>query len=695
MRRLGAAFAALALCSSTPATESQTSQSPPGDQQPPIRSEANFVRVDVYPTKSGQPVQDLTAEDFEVLEDGAPQRVETFEHVLIHPAGPDAQKLEPSSQRESLQAAANPRNRVFVIFLDKPHVTIEGAYLLKEPVIRLLDRVLGPDDLVGVMTPEMSASNIVLGRKTQVIEDSLRRNWPWGERFRDQLDATESKYVACYPKLPCEGGRSLYSELALKMIERKRERATLEALQDVVRYLAAIREERKAILTVTEGWLLMGEDPSMMKLRECLRYQEPIPGVPAIGVSGEGKLTTEDRRDPHRASKYECDTDRMRLASMDNERFFRDIMDDANRANASFYPIDPRGLPAFDTPIGPEPPPPVATDAKMLAKRLDAMRTLADNTDGMAVVNNNDLDAGLRRIAADLTSYYLLGYYSTNSRLDGKFRRITVRVKRPGVEVRARRGYRAATVEEISAARRKVESSEAATRNGFDAAIGSLSRMRADARFRVNAAPGPVADGSRTVWVAGELQHPVGPEFELGGTAEIQVTAAAVSRTARVPLKPGERTFMTTVDVPAEASATLDVRARVVPEGDGIPLTDVMQIEAGADAVRTLLFRRGPSTGNRMVPAADFRFSRTERVRLEIPVAADVTAGEGRVLDKAGRPLRVPVTVGQGVDKTMGQRWITADINLSPLAAGDYVIELTTRGPAGERRALTAIRVVR
>ena len=59
----------------------------------------------------------------------------------------------------------------------------------------------------------------------------------------------------------------------------------------------------------------------------------------------------------------------------------------------------------------------------MLKQRIEVMRTLADNTDGIAVVNSNDLDRGMKRISDDLTSYYLLGYYSTNAKLDGRFRR--------------------------------------------------------------------------------------------------------------------------------------------------------------------------------------------------------------------------------------------------------------------------------
>ena len=172
----------------------------PAQRPPTFRVEANFVRVDAYPLKDGKPVLDLKAQQFEVFEDGVAQKIETFEHVVVRPAGPQGERVEPSSQRESLQAAANPRNRVFVIFLDTPHVMVDSAHAINEPLIRLIDSILGPDDLVGVMTPEMAASQIVLGRKTQVIADSLRKNWPWGTRFTYHRDEREAAYDACYPK---------------------------------------------------------------------------------------------------------------------------------------------------------------------------------------------------------------------------------------------------------------------------------------------------------------------------------------------------------------------------------------------------------------------------------------------------------------------------------------------------------------
>src|SRR5205814_1839780 len=81
--------------------------------QPPFRGGTNFVRVDVYPTRNEIPVEDLTAADFDVAEDGKPQKIETFEHIKIEPATQDM-RVEPSSPTVANQLAADPHRRVFV-----------------------------------------------------------------------------------------------------------------------------------------------------------------------------------------------------------------------------------------------------------------------------------------------------------------------------------------------------------------------------------------------------------------------------------------------------------------------------------------------------------------------------------------------------------------------------------------------------
>ncbi|HEU4692892.1 MAG TPA: VWA domain-containing protein [Vicinamibacterales bacterium] len=697
--RLGLSLALAAICWSLLAAQGGPPQNPPPQpQQPTFRTETNYVRVDVYPTRGGAPVHGLKVEDFEVLEDGVRQKIEAFEHVLISPAGPQESRREPSSVGDALQQARNPRSRVFIIFLDAPNVTVTGSYWIKEPIIRLIDRIVGPDDLVGVMTASMNAANITLGRKTEVIEQQLRDNWIWGTRFSVARDKRELSYEECYP--PLLGEKASTSALAMALILRKRERATFEALQDLVRWLHSVREERKAIITVTEGWVRYRPDESLMKLREDPNYKEAIPGIDNIGVGPTGKLTTKPDAygDSDGLSKRECDTDRMRLASMDNESFFLDIVADANRANSSFYPVDPRGLVAFDSPIGPDPPPPPSVDHAILRDRLEAMHDLASATDGMAVVNSNDLDRGLKRIADDLTSYYLLGYYSSNTKLDGKYRNIDVKVKQPGVNVRARRGYRAATAEEVAAARAATDGPAAGgPPRALTAALSSLAKLRPEPRFRVNAATMPIETGTR-VWIAGEIPAApagAGTDPPQGGTADIEVRSGSASQTARVPVKAGERGFVTSVDLPSAAGSTMQVRARLANDGGGLPVTDMLETEIGPTVMQPLAFRRGPSTGNRLVPVAEFRFSRSDRLRLELPAAAGTKATSARLLDSAGTALQLPVTLGERTDAQSSQRWLTADLTLASLGAGDYAIEITTSSGSNSHQIITAFRVAR
>jgi VWFA-related protein len=684
------------LLSNAAADGRQQTPAPAEPQQPPVfRTEANFVRVDAYPTRDGRPVQGLTAHDFEIFEDGTLQKIVSFEHVRI-PTGvaPDA-RIEPNSVREAERMAANPRNRVFVVYLDVPHVHVEGSHHIKEPLIRLLSRMMGPDDLVAVMTPAMAPTDMTFARRTEVIERGLRDNWPWGMRERlIPMDEREEEYDVCYPP-DLKAGESGESALAREMKARRRERMVLEALHDMVGYVGGIREERKAIVLITEGWRLYQPDPRVTQLRR----DESVPGADPIGVGPDGRLRrnpTSTRTDPNFGTKYECDTDRMALASMDNERYFRDLLDYANRANASFYPIDPRGLAVFDDSMGPDQPLTPAASQARLRLKLDVLRTLADNTDGLAILNNNDLDTGMKRISDDLTSYYLLGYYSSNTKLDGGFRKLNVRVKRPGVAVRARRGYRAASAAEVAAAKAAASAPVSPAATAVGNAIAQLARTRPDVPFvvRAVAAAAPASSDVNSVWVAGELV--TGKEAPQGGAATIEISGGGTTTSAKAELKPGERAFLIRVPLSTPLSQA-DVRARFTPVGPPgtLPFTYAARVNAPAGLPEPLMFRRGLSTANRLQPAASVQFARSDRLRLEVPLAAEDKPGAGRLLDKNGQPSPVPVAISERTDPVSNQRWLVADVTLAPLGAGDYVVELSASSGGTERKVISAIRVTR
>ena len=110
----------------TPALAQQPEKTQ-AQQRPVFRGGTHFVRVDAYPVQNGKIVEGLQAEDFEILEDGKPQTVDSLDFVRFDTFTPEAERYEPSTQREGFDMAADPRNRVFVIFIDLAFSQAAGA----------------------------------------------------------------------------------------------------------------------------------------------------------------------------------------------------------------------------------------------------------------------------------------------------------------------------------------------------------------------------------------------------------------------------------------------------------------------------------------------------------------------------------------------------------------------------------------
>ena len=683
---LVAALGSLAFAHGQPPPRGQTGQAQPPaaqEQRPTFRAEANFVRVDVYPTAGGKPVTDLKQEDFEVLEDNVPQEVRTFEHVVVQAPTTEemAARPEPNTVAQSRQMAAESKARLFVLYLDSYHISRSGAMSVRDALIRFLRKALGPDDLIAVTTPELSASTLTFARRTGTIEDLVDKFYRWSRRDAiTEYDPIEEQYRQCYP--PSADEHSSVSAVAREMIERRRERITLESLSELVFHLGGIREERKAVLTVTEGWMLY---------RQSRTLTQSNAGQMNIGSQFQSR----------------CDGDRQALAMEDHERDFRDLLDDANRANVSFYPLDPRGLVVFDQSLATGFIDAVA-DARNLNARLDSLQTLAGATDGIAIVNSNDIDRGLRRVVDDLTSYYLLGYYSTNPKTDGGFRAIKVRVKRPGIDLRYRRGYRAATKAEV-ASRAAAAPAPGGAPSPVAGAISTLAKIRADSVVQARGGYTWLAasDGAvrPTLWLAGEWDPALATRDEQWKAgADVTIVVAAPDRTTldtvRQTLTRDARSFDVRVSVPAgQTAGEYNVRITTKPAGTVLGTTETLHIvvpkwpAAGTTAIgQPALFRRGPFTGPGWMAAGDVRFRRQERIRVEVSVSGAMTGSAVHLLDRAGHPLPIPVTAVERDEQ--GARIVSGEAVLAPLSTGDYVLEVTITQGDTTQKVLAAFRII-
>jgi VWFA-related protein len=664
---------------------------------PTFRAEANYVRVDVFPTRDGMPVTDLKAEDFEVVEDKAPQKIEQFERVVIRAAGSGEGRPEPNTVAESLRAIQDPRARVFVLFLDPKHVEQGTSRSISQTLVNALNRLIGPDDYVGVMVPPMKLSDVTFARRTVAIENLLRRDW-WGKR--DSIlpaDDVEEQYAYCY--------QGTAPAIGQEMILRHREQETFDALEELVLNIRNLREERKAVLAITDGWLMYRPNSSLVRPLTDGNGNPTVtpPGNPPIGVDPRsGKLSTSNPND-FDATQRKCELDRQTLSNLDDDTRMRTIINEANRSNTAFYPVDPRGLVVFDEGIVPSaqvgsavsnPTLTPTEEANRLRAREQALRLLAEGTDGTAIVGTNNIAAALRRVVDDLSSYYLLGYYSTG-KLDGRFHSISVRVKRPGITVRARRGYQALREGDVARANATPKAPSAPTAESALAAAASSAvakvvnnsrdlplRVHVTAGWRSGANGQPVA----AFWTVGEVVDRI-PGAELD--AVLLNSAGDIASQVHGRIVPGTSSAVVQIspDVTlAPGDYTMRVRSQT-PTGSetmSMPVT----LPAAPLASGAVFIRRGPATGNKEMPTADLRFRRSERVRVEVPSAADVTTA--RLLDRTGKPIgAIPVTASSRKDAD-GTRWATGELLLAPLGPGDYIVEVV----AGDTRTLAAFRIV-
>jgi VWFA-related protein len=619
--------------------------------------------VDIYPTIDGRTVEGLTAADFEVLEDGTPQSVETFELIRHDTVVADVERRDPTSQADGDRQASDPHNRVFVVYLDYYHVEFASSSYAQSAVLAFLQRAIGPTDLFGVMTPEMPVGQLVFGRRMDVLEADLAELWKFTATPRSPRTPIEERLWGC-------------SKDGDKLIPLHREELFSTSLVNLMHRLRDLRDERKSVLLISEGWVPRPPRPIATAGREGGG------GIPIVGVGPTGRLGMGNQQ-PYSGGSDWCTQQEARLSNIDFEERFRELVRLAEQSNVTFYPVDVGGLRADPD-----------LDPRDLRAKRNTLLTLSENTDGVAVANTNDTRTAARELADRLSTYYLLGYYSTNPAADGKFRRIEVRVKQPRVAVSARPGYFAPTAEMLAAA----SAPPPAGPTAVDDELARLARSRADTELFAHGTAGPTG-----VRVVAELaSRLLTSGWSDGGQVEVRLTPATgepFSATGRIDA--GLRSMA--VEIPAASAGTgpwrVAVRATSATRGrraaNAGPFDGSAEIAepAGRLLGAPRAFRATPSARSTPRPVADFVYRRVERLHVEWPVLQTLDSREARLLDRQGEAL--PGTLVTSEVEASGGTAIAVDLTLSSLAAGDYVLELTAARGGESERKLLAFRLAR
>ena len=430
-------------------------------------SGVELVTVDaVVLDKHGEPVEGLTANEFEVEEDGRPQAIASFEAVAL-PESAAAPAPTPSRVSTNVARPERQPRRTFVVVFDNAHMAPERIGQARAAVADFVRTALRPGDEVTVVptsggawwTAEMpdaggdvaaalerlqalrprntsvdrvsdwEAMQLYLHRDPRVMASVARRYYEHRILLEAPMEPQAKIQLQTDQGLPLIQAKA--SEVYTAALERKR--ATLGALERVARSLVPVKG-RKSIILVSEGFV----------------YEPELPD-------------------------------------------FREVARATREANAAIYFLDARGLRGG----------PVTADAELAEgtdpRDLNAVLnenvveaqgadSIALDSGGFSIKGVNDMAAGLRRIARESRSYYLIGYHPERVASDAKFHKIAVHVRRPGLEVHARRGYYGPG--EV-AARREASALDPALRQALDSPyMGEGIPLRMTAHVLGTSAPG-------------------------------------------------------------------------------------------------------------------------------------------------------------------------------------------------------------
>lgn len=633
-------------------------------QRPVFRNRTDIVRVDVVVTDSNdQPITGLTAGEFVITQGGRRQSITDFEFVSIPnasrtleldgvmPPPPDVATNEPPTDN----------SRAFVMVVDDRHLLTHDIISTRRVMTDFL-KALGPNDEVALVFVGRSdlSTNFTkdIGRLIESVEAV-------GEVFGFGLGAWEppTTYASSQGGLPRRGGIHADEFSVL--------RETTSVLRNVVRSLAGSRHVRKALVFVSAGFNIDPLSPNSLERESGIVMFQELEAVFTAGA----------------------------------------------RANVPMYTLDPRGVVspsmAIASPLDIEDGGGMKAEDKVkeinrrVSLQNDRMAEIAVNTGGRAFIKQSNLTSAVNQIVADNGSFYLLGYYPEPYEADGKYHEIDVQVTRPGVRVRARKGYVAPTP-------------AGAIVDAEVSFVEALGQGMAATGLQLRALATPIGAGAEgRVTTALTVQVTYDPEDAAAGVRDEQLRVAvlALDPDARIRMS-DDRTFSFSlppngtgpvtmeinhvVDLPRGPSALrLGVASRATGRTGSVHLPiDLPDLAADTLALGGIVVGHAATSQQPRAASPEFRallpfppaivrtFDATDSLavfmRIFPPPASDgglqaalTIALDGDVVRAAPVNCRPSSPGGGGLD-------CVADLPLDGLAPGDYALTFAARMTGGE-----------
>jgi VWFA-related protein len=416
---------ALSAQTPAPAPSGQSGTAQPQTSNPTFRVQVDLVTTDVLVRdEKGNFIPDLKRDDFEIYEDGVPQDISSMTVVtggrvtnaLLPPPAPPPEGIVLPA------AAMKPRNdvsgRIFVFFVDDQHLQFHNTGRVRELFQKFAKDLIHEGDMWGMVSSGPSSLSIQMTYDRNRLQEAIKK-----------ITGNELKPDEIINGPSGPGGPSEV---------RYRAHVAFSTVEDTLKGLETVHNRRKALIYVSDGYdftpfqdarLGLMTPDSPFAQNEFSRAQNQAAAQSADG-STSGNDPTRDLEGKRQTEEF---------ADADLARELWDLTKTANRANATIYTLDPRGLvgPLSDLDDNVDP----QQWATFVRKSQDSLRVLAEETGGIAVVNQNDFNKAIRRIDAETSDYYVLGFYSKNPDILKKTRKLVVKVNRPGAQVWNRKEY--------------------------------------------------------------------------------------------------------------------------------------------------------------------------------------------------------------------------------------------------------------
>jgi len=355
-------------------------------EKPTFSSTSNLVIVDVtVRDKSGKAIDGLKPGDFTLLEDGKLQKIQVFEHqkLSLDPAPPESppslgdQNALPEAPKTTITAATPGQiqyhdKRLMVLFFDFSNMGIPEQLRAQDASLKFLDKQMTPSDMVAILLFTTAIQVMTDFTADRTTLTTIIKELPIGDAADLAADADTGDDNG-----EDTGAAFVADETEFNIFNTDRK---LAAIEEAVRKLAAL-PEKKALVYITGG-------------------------ISKTGIENQAQLEAS--------------------------------INAAVKANVAIFPIDARGLmgdaPGGGASKGATRGAGIFNGSALNAQRAsinssqETLATLAADTGGKVFLDSNDLTLGLQQVQQELRSYYVLGYYTTNTKEDGKYRKIVVKL---------------------------------------------------------------------------------------------------------------------------------------------------------------------------------------------------------------------------------------------------------------------------